>query len=94
MSERGDILWESVKDECVSVPIDFKNASDSNGAFRRSAARPAARDIFIKEVSANTFEECVNKYAKTSFSARLKQKAINLSKKLKIYAFLKKLAGR
>ena len=94
LSERGDILWESVKDDCVSVPIDFKKASDSNGAFRCSVARPAARDVFIKEVSANTFEECVNKYAKSSFSARLKQKAINLSKKLKIYAFLKKLAGR
>ena len=94
MSERGDLLWESAKGGCISALADFSKVTDSNEAFRRSVIRPDARDVFIREISANTFEECVNKYAKTPLRTRLKQKAIDLSKKLKIYGFLKKLADR
>lgn len=94
MSERGDLLWESAKGGCISALADFSKVTDSNEAFRRSVIRPDARDVFIREVLANTFEECVNKYAKTPLRTRLRRKAIDLSKKLKIYGFLKKLADR
>ncbi len=70
-SEKGEKLFSLIREKMQVQPVDIQTAVSYNTAAYQSVEMPKKRAAFLKNVSAETFRELVEKYTKPSFSTRL-----------------------
>lgn len=84
-SNKGAMLWSTIKDSFEYSVIDYKKASSGNIAYSSPAVRGIHRDEFMKQLDSMPFDKLVNKYCKTPLWIMVKRKTIPV-----VYAIAKK----
>ncbi len=90
-TKKGELFWESVKDEFVSYERPFLEAVEGNFNMRKPSIPHANKNVFIKEYKKHGFKRAAKKALSKDI---LKYRIFNMIYKNKpIMAVIKKLKG-
>lgn len=73
-SDKGQKMFENIKDNIVYKEIDINEAVSSNSAAIRSVAYNPKRENFLNDLDKMEFDELVKKYCTDKFGIRVKRK--------------------
>lgn len=73
-SEKGNYLFQKVKDDLWSQEISFESAIAHNSAMIKSVYEHSFREYFFKHLGKQNFEQLVNDCLEPSYYVRLKRK--------------------
>lgn len=62
-TSKGKNAFDSIKDDCSGVIVDFDDAIKGNNAFYESYSRPILRNDLSKDIERMSFERLYHKYA-------------------------------
>lgn len=81
-SEKGEKLFDAIKDGIKYKEVDIDEAVRYNSAAYKSAEKPKTRDKFMKEIMEDDFEKTVKKHTKVNFFNRNLRRLKTIVKKI------------
>ena len=72
-TKKGQTLFEEIAQEVTLKQVDFESAIKYNPSYSVSAPQPQQRNAFMDMLDKKGFESAYNKFAKETFSAKIKK---------------------
>lgn len=72
-SVKGENILNAIKDKIVLEQVDFEKSISFNSSYSKSVSKPDNRDVFMKEIFAESFDKVAKKYCKVSILTKIKR---------------------
>lgn len=73
-SIKGTELWDEIKDQVVSIPVELTQAVEYNSSLEQSPWDEFSRDLFFSYLPNHNLKYCIDKASKDGFMKRVGRK--------------------